>query len=117
MPQQDKYVRPYDLVLLGATGFTGRLTAAYLAEHVPAGAQWALAGRDGARLEAVRDAVTAAHPAGVGPGLVTADVTDAASLRDLAESARVVATTVGPYLEHGEAWSRRARPRAPTTRT
>jgi short subunit dehydrogenase-like uncharacterized protein len=94
-------VRPYDLVLLGATGFTGRLTAAYLAEHVPAGAHWALAGRDGARLEGLRDAVTAAHPTGVRPDLVGADVTDAGSLRDLAESARVVATTVGPYLEHG----------------
>ena len=94
--------RPYDLVLLGATGFTGGLTSAHLAGHLPAAARWALAGRDRGRLEAVRERVVSQHPDGVAPDLVTADVTDAASVRSLAESARVVATTVGPYLQHGE---------------
>ena len=42
-------------MLLGATGFTGELTAAYLAEHAPADCRWALAGRNQAKLEAVRD--------------------------------------------------------------
>jgi short subunit dehydrogenase-like uncharacterized protein len=46
--------------------------------------------------------LTADRPSGVQPELVTADVTDAASLRHLAESAHVVVTTVGPYLQHGE---------------
>src|SRR3712207_5581559 len=95
-------VRDHDLVLLGATGFTGGLTAAYLADRVPPGTRWALAGRDRSRLEGVRERVTAAHPAAVRPDLVVADVADSASLRDLAESSRVVVTTVGPYLEHGE---------------
>ena len=43
----------HDLVLFGATGFTGRLTARYLAEHAPAGCRWALAGRDRAKLAAM----------------------------------------------------------------
>ena len=94
--------RPHDLVLLGATGFTGGLTASYLAGRLPADARWALAGRDRGRLEAVRERVASEHPDGVAPDLVTTDVTDAASVRALAASTRVVATTVGPYLQHGE---------------
>jgi short subunit dehydrogenase-like uncharacterized protein len=93
--------RPYDIVLFGATGFTGGLTADYLAAHLPADARWAIAGRDQARLERVR-ARLAEGPAGDrGVQLLAADATDPASLRAIAESARVVITTVGPYLEHG----------------
>ena len=47
--------RDFDIVLFGATGFTGQLTADYLARHAPAGLRWALAGRNQAKLEAVRD--------------------------------------------------------------
>jgi short subunit dehydrogenase-like uncharacterized protein len=86
----------YDVALMGASGFTGRLTAAYLAAHLPPDARWALAGRDLGRLGAVRDGL------GVDVPLLRADVTDPGSLRDLAESARVVVSTVGPYLSHGE---------------
>ena len=99
MPAAD---RPYDLVLLGATGFTGELTAAYLARQVPAAARWAIAGRDRGRLEAVRERVLPVLPGSVPPDVLTADVTDPASLRAVAEATRVVATTVGPYLQHGE---------------
>ncbi|GAA1137997.1 saccharopine dehydrogenase family protein [Nocardioides aquiterrae] len=88
--------REYDIVLVGATGFTGGLTAEYLARHAPAGLRWALAGRNQQKLAAVRDRI------GVDVPLLTADVTDPASLADLAASTRVVITTVGPYLEHGE---------------
>ena len=94
--------RPYDLVLFGATGFTGGLTAEYLARHAPAGLRWALAGRNPAKLAAVRDRLAAIDPALAGLPLLTADVTDPESLRAVAESARVVATTVGPYIHHGE---------------
>ncbi|KAJ1684445.1 hypothetical protein LUZ63_020200 [Rhynchospora breviuscula] len=95
--------RPYDLVLLGATGFTGRLTAAYLAEHAPAELRWALAGRNRTRLEDVRRELVEAHPdAGLDDlPLLSADSTDAASLGELAESTRVLVTTVGPYVAHG----------------
>jgi short subunit dehydrogenase-like uncharacterized protein len=94
--------RPYDIVLFGATGFTGGLTAQYLAGHLPAGARWALAGRSLAKLEAVRDRLAEIDPGCADLPLLTADSTDPASLRAVAEQARVVITTVGPYLEHGE---------------
>ncbi|MGV9304705.1 saccharopine dehydrogenase family protein [Nonomuraea sp. NPDC004354] len=82
----------YDIVLLGATGFTGALTADHLSRAVPPGCRWALAGRDRAKLEAL----------GLDVPLLHADVTDTASLDALAAGARVVATTVGPYLRYGE---------------
>ena len=87
-----------DIVVFGATGFTGKLTAQYLAGVLPEGASWALAGRNRAKLEAV----AADLDGGATPELVEADVTDPASLRAVAESARVAITTVGPYLEHGD---------------
>lgn len=89
--------RPYDVVLLGATGFTGALTAEVLARR--AGEQstrWALAGRNRDKLAAL------AQRLGVDVPLLHADVDDAASLRELAESTRVVASTVGPYIRYGE---------------
>ena len=55
--------REYDVVLFGATGFTGGLTADYLARHAPAGLRWALAGRSRSKLEAVRDRLAAVDPA------------------------------------------------------
>jgi saccharopine dehydrogenase (NAD+, L-glutamate forming) len=87
--------RDFDVVLVGATGFTGGLTAEYLAQHGPGGMRWALAGRNPSRLEAVRRRL------GADVELVHADVTDPDSLAEVARRARVVITTVGPYLEHG----------------
>ncbi|WP_435186054.1 saccharopine dehydrogenase family protein [Streptomyces sp. bgisy126] len=94
--------RPYDVVLFGATGFVGELTAEYLAEHAPAGCRWALAGRSPGRLEALRDRLASGRPHLADLPLVVADSADPASLRELAGSARVVATTVGPYVWYGE---------------
>jgi short subunit dehydrogenase-like uncharacterized protein len=88
--------REHDIVVLGATGFTGALTAEHLAKHAPTGTRFALAGRNRGKLEAVRERLGADIP------LVIADTTDAASLRALAESTKVVITTVGPYIEYGE---------------
>ena len=97
----------YDIVLFGATGFTGGLTAEYLAGHAGAtpGLRWALAGRNPAKLEAVRERLTAIEGSGDAVGelaLLHADVTDPESLRRVAESARVVISTVGPYINYGE---------------
>ncbi|WP_328527543.1 saccharopine dehydrogenase NADP-binding domain-containing protein [Nocardioides sp. NBC_00368] len=89
--------RDLDIVLFGATGFTGGLVAEYLAAHAPDGLRWALAGRSLSRLETVRDGLGGAEVE-----LIQADVNDAASLATLASRARVVITTVGPYLEFGE---------------
>jgi len=89
--------RDFDIVLFGATGFTGGLTADYLAAHGPAGLRWALAGRNPAKLEAVRDRLGLPDLP-----LLHADATDAPSLQAVAERTRVVITTVGPYIEYGE---------------
>src|SRR5438067_5990523 len=94
--------RGYDLVLFGATGFTGGLTAEYLAEHAPAGCRWALAGRNRAKLEAVRARLATINPACTELKLLHADVDDPASLREVAEATKVVITTVGPYALYGE---------------
>ncbi|MFI8288503.1 saccharopine dehydrogenase family protein [Streptomyces sp. NPDC085614] len=99
---RDDAARPYDLVLFGATGFVGELTAEYLAEHAPAGCRWALAGRSRAKLEALRERLAAGRPHCAELPLVVADSADPEALRALAESARVVATTVGPYVWYGE---------------
>ena len=90
--------REHDVVVYGATGFVGVLTAAHLAEHAPPGSRIALAGRSSDKLAAVRAALPAA---GRHWPLVQADATDPASLAALARSTRVVATTVGPYARSG----------------
>ncbi|MHC5909311.1 saccharopine dehydrogenase family protein, partial [Streptomyces sp. S6] len=98
MSRLKKTDRPYDVVLFGATGFVGTLTAEYLAEHAPAELRWAIAGRSVEKLELLRERL----PGGEAVGVLRADVADAASLRALADQARVVATTVGPYVTYGD---------------
>jgi short subunit dehydrogenase-like uncharacterized protein len=93
--------RDYDIVLFGATGFTGELTAAYLAEHAPPGCRWALAGRSSTKLEEVRKRLARINPECADLPLLHADASDRQSLKAVAESARVVITTVGPYLLYG----------------
>jgi short subunit dehydrogenase-like uncharacterized protein len=88
--------REHDIVLFGGTGFTGALTAEYLAANAPASTRWALAGRNQDKLEALRERL------GVDVPLLKADVTDEKSIDDVAASARVVITTVGPYITYGE---------------
>jgi short subunit dehydrogenase-like uncharacterized protein len=94
--------REYDIVVFGATGFTGALTAEYLAHRAPATTRWALAGRNRDKLEAVRRRLAEISPAAAQLPLLTADTGDASSMRKLAESTRVVITTVGPYIKYGE---------------
>ena len=94
--------RPYDIVLFGATGFVGTLTAEYLAAHAPDDCRWAVAGRDQERLERLRERLTAIDPGCATLPVLHADADSPDSLRALAESARVIASAVGPYLLHGE---------------
>ncbi|MBA0124085.1 saccharopine dehydrogenase NADP-binding domain-containing protein [Haloechinothrix sp. YIM 98757] len=94
--------RTYDLVVVGATGFTGGLTAEYLAAHAPADCRWALAGRDQGKLETVRARLAEIDPSCARLPLLHADIGDPDSLRELARSTKVVITTVGPYLRYGE---------------
>ena len=93
--------KEFDLIVFGATGFTGRLVAEYLNDHYGAGSRvvWAMAGRNAAKLEEVRALIKA--PESI--PLLTADASDAVALKALVARARVVITTVGPYQLHGEA--------------
>jgi short subunit dehydrogenase-like uncharacterized protein len=90
--------RELDLILLGATGFVGRLTARYLAGHAPPGLRIGLAGRSERRLAEVQADLGAAAQAWP---LLTADSTDLRDARMLARTAGVIATTVGPYRRLG----------------
>jgi short subunit dehydrogenase-like uncharacterized protein len=95
--------RQYDLALFGATGFTGGLTARYVAVNGPAGLRWALVGRNRAKLEAVRaDLEPELGSAVPTPDLIVADAADSAALTRVAEAAKVVVSTVGPYALYGE---------------
>lgn len=90
--------REFDVVLYGATGFVGKLTAEHLAANVPDGVSVALAGRSAEKLDSLRSSLP--ERAREWP-VVVADASDAAALASLARRARVVATTVGPYLSYG----------------
>lgn len=91
--------RELDVVVYGATGYTGQLVADYLARSGPADLRWAVAGRSAARLADVAHA--AKQVRGEAPRIVVASSEDPASLREMAARARVVLTTVGPYARHG----------------
>lgn len=98
--------RRLDVVLFGATGFTGRLAARYMARAYGTKVRWGIAGRRAEALNALRASLAAE----VGdPALtehvqvITADAQDEGALRALAESTRVVATTAGPFSLHGTA--------------
>jgi short subunit dehydrogenase-like uncharacterized protein len=94
--------RRYDLVLFGATGFTGGLTADYLAAHAPPQMRWALVGRNRSKLDAVASRLAATAPQTAVPEILEADAGDRAAMREVAEASRVVVTTVGPYALYGE---------------
>ena len=89
--------REFDIVLYGATGFVGKLTAEYLARSAPE-ARIALAGRSTDRLRAVRD--TLGESAQSWP-VVAADADSPSTLNEMAARAQVVVTTVGPYTRYG----------------
>lgn len=93
MPKES---REFDVIVYGATGYTGRLVAEYLKDK--AGLKWAMAGRSLTKLQEVRDLIGA--PADT--PLVVADADDPASLDAMAKRTKVVLTTVGPYQLYGE---------------
>lgn len=100
--QRRTRTREFDLVLFGATGFTGRLVAEYLVKKRPA-LRWALAGRSLGKLERVRDELSALEPSAKELPLLTGDSLDGAAMDGLARRTRVVCTTAGPYALHGSA--------------
>jgi len=91
--------KKFDIVVYGATGFTGQLVAEYLAARYKndKDLKWAMAGRSLDKLKSVREAVGA--PADT--PLIAADSSDAASLKAMVDQAKVVISTVGPYQFYG----------------
>lgn len=102
--------RPFDVVVWGATGFTGRLVVEYLCQNYPQGGalKWAAAGRNAGKLDDVLSKISgqiSGQMAGAGHSIPTviAESNDARSLLAMAQSTRVILTTVGPYAKYGSA--------------
>ena len=96
-----KDAREFDIIVYGATGYTGRLVAEYLDQHYgdrDDGPTWAMAGRSQSKLENVRDEIGASADT----PLVVADADDPASLEAMCRRTKVVLTTVGPYQLYGD---------------
>jgi short subunit dehydrogenase-like uncharacterized protein len=89
--------REFDIVIYGATGFTGRLVAEYMINKEGHGLRWAMAGRSASKLASVRDEIGAASDT----PLVVADAADPDSLRAMVGNTRCVISTVGPYQLYG----------------
>ncbi|EPB81743.1 hypothetical protein HMPREF1544_11529 [Mucor circinelloides 1006PhL] len=93
--------RKYDLVVFGATGFTGALTCEYLAEIQDKDLSWALAGRNLAKLEKVRERLTELDSSLKDIDLLIADSSQPDSLDQVLSQTRVVISTVGPFTKYG----------------
>lgn len=99
---ENNHQRQYDVIVWGASGFTGRLVTEYLFEKyaTEGGLRWAIAGRNREKLEKICGEL------GVAPGslpVIVADSFDGDSMRQLARATKVVLTTVGPYAKYGSA--------------
>ncbi|TPX36992.1 hypothetical protein SmJEL517_g01040 [Synchytrium microbalum] len=92
--------RPYDIIVWGATGFTGQLVAEYLARSGPADLRWGIAGRSAKKLEEIKQMVESIRKFSKFQVFV-ADSDDKASLDAFVAQTRVVLTTVGPFMKYG----------------
>ena len=96
--------RRFDVVLYGATGFVGRRAAAYLAQQkLRPKLRWAIAGRDAARLAALRDELGADAASVTLPAVIVADSHDIDAVEAMAASTRVLVSTAGPFAVYGDA--------------
>lgn len=92
----------FDLIVYGATSFVGQILTRYLVEHVGVDktVNWAIAGRSASKLDILKVSL---GTAGDDLSVIIADADNADALADMAQSTRVIATTVGPYALYGEA--------------
>ena len=96
--------REFDVVLWGATGFTGQLVAEYLAVKFRGEKQsfrWAIAGRNLTKLEALRDSLRKINSQADSVPILVGNSVDGESLRAIARRTKVVCSTVGPYMQYG----------------
>ncbi|TWU76689.1 hypothetical protein ED733_001038 [Metarhizium rileyi] len=97
-----KHGRQYDLVVFGATGYTGRLTAEHVAKALPSNLKWAVAGRSESKLQGIVSDCKKINSDRLPPSIEVANIDDEAQLEALVKKSFVVITTVGPYCLHGE---------------
>ncbi|OBT79757.1 saccharopine dehydrogenase [Pseudogymnoascus sp. 05NY08] len=93
--------RQYDIVLWGATGYTGSWTAKHIARSYPTDIRWAIAGRSESKLKAVAESCAKINPDRVQPSIEICNL-DEAELADLARKTTVLIATVGPFCVYGE---------------
>src|SRR5690349_14800701 len=91
----------YDIILWGATGFTGELCAIYLAENYPTQIRWAIAARDPKRLEELKTKLVNINPKLKDLDTLTAESLNKASMENLVSQTSVILSTVGPYAKFG----------------
>lgn len=95
--------RPYDVVIYGATGFTGGLVAEYFARNVSSDrTPWAIAGRNREKLLRVRERLAKIQPSCAQIPIIEAATEDAYAIATMVKSTKVVITTVGPFARYGE---------------
>lgn len=92
--------RQYEIVLLGATGFTGKYTAEHIVRHLPTDLQWAIAGRNAQKLSKIQDDLRKINNDRLPPAVETAEL-KAEDLERLARSTSCIVTTIGPYAKYG----------------
>ncbi|OAQ70339.1 saccharopine dehydrogenase [Pochonia chlamydosporia 170] len=97
-----KHSRQYDLVVFGATGYTGQLTAEHIATSLPTDLKWAVAGRSESKLQTLVADCQKLNPDRVPPGIEIANLDDESQLEALVKKSFIVITTVGPYCLYGE---------------
>ncbi len=88
--------RAYSLVLLGATGYTGKLCAEHITEHLPTDLKWAIAGRSSSKLQDVLNSLKKVNPDRSQPDVLAVNLNQQ-ELNDLAKKTRVVLNCIGPY--------------------
>ncbi|KAF5709375.1 hypothetical protein FGLOB1_5933 [Fusarium globosum] len=101
MPLVKNHGRQYDIVVLGATGYTGKLTAEYISMHLATDLKWALAGRNSGKLKAVVEECQKLNPDRLPPAIEVVNLNDA-DLSVLAKKTCILVTTIGPYSLYGE---------------
>ncbi|EHK47972.1 hypothetical protein TRIATDRAFT_237331 [Trichoderma atroviride IMI 206040] len=94
--------RLYDLVVFGATGYTGRVVAEYITANFPINTKWAVAGRSGLKLQAIVDNCKTVDSDRSPPEIEIVNVDNNEEMSALAKKTFVVITTVGPYSQYGE---------------
>ncbi|KAL8830289.1 MAG: hypothetical protein Q9170_005795 [Blastenia crenularia] len=91
--------RQYDLILLGATGYTGKLCAEHIAKHLPTNLKWAVSGRSHERLSAVVEEIKSYNPDRAQPAVEVASLS-LQDLRSLTQKSRLILNTIGPYFRY-----------------